>query len=103
MFHKEEDAHKIFAEVESARLAKTNVAFTDDFSQQASIDGSAIAGALIEDMEKSKMAHIERALHQARTNARTQVAARSDPVLKNIATMQGPPMLQPMPNGHFQS
>jgi len=56
---------------------------------------------MLEDMEKSKLAHIERGLHQARTQAKAQQAATQDPVLKSAAMMRGPAMIDPMGNSRF--
>ena len=73
----------------------------DEFGQEATIRTDDIHGAMLEDMEQSKLAHIERGLHNARTQARANQAAQSDPVLKSaMAGMSpvNPAMLSPMGN-----
>lgn len=100
LFHKPELADKTFADIERAKQVKSEtVAVMDEFGQRATIDTASIHGFMLEDMDQSKLAHIERGLHQARTNARAQQMASNDPVLKNAAMMRGPAMLSPMGNG----
>lgn len=97
LFQKPEAADKTFMDLETAKKEKApTVSVADDFGQRATIDTVFIHGFMLEDMEKSKLAHIERGLHQARTQARAQQQAAADPVLKNAAMMQGPAMLNPM-------
>jgi hypothetical protein len=104
LFHKEELAQAAFSTIETAQQSKAAyLSITDEFGQRANFTVADIHGFMLEDMEKSKLAHIERGLHQARTQARAQAAAAADPVLKNAAMMQGPPMLSPMGNGRFSS
>lgn len=102
LFHKPELADKAFIDLETAKKENIGtIAVTDEFGQRATIDVKSIHGFMLEDMEKSKLAHIERGLHQARTQARANQAAAVDPVLKNAAAMQSPAMLSPMGNGRF--
>ena len=74
-------------DLESAKagIGASTVSVADDFGQRATIDIKSIHGFMLEDMEQSKLAHIERGLHQARTQARAQQMATADPVLKNAA------------------
>lgn len=79
---------------------KTCVQLTDDFGQQLALKLSAIHGAMLENMDETKMAHIEVALHQARTQNAAQRAAQSDPSLKSPMIGGGPAVLTPgMNNG----
>jgi hypothetical protein len=104
LFKKPELADKTFADLQIAKKEKAEqVSVMDEFGQRADIDVKSIHGFMLEDMEQSKLAHIERGLHQARTQARAQQMAGSDPVLKNAAMMQSPAMLSPMGNGRFPS
>ncbi len=76
----------------------------DDFGQVVSISRAEIHGSMLEDMEQSRLAHIERALHQARTQAKGAEIADADPVLRQArmkAHGQSMPILQPMGNGRF--
>lgn len=104
LFQKPELAEGAFTSIESAKQTKAEfISLVDEFGQRATFNVPSIHGFMLEDMEKSKLAHIERGLHQARTQARAQQAAAADPILKNAAMMQGPPMLAPMGNGRFPS
>jgi hypothetical protein len=84
--------------------------FVDDFGQECDIITDELKGWMLEDMEQSKHAHIERALHQARTKITADKLAEADPVIREAARRQqgGMPMIQPMhampgPNGRFPS
>ena len=82
----------------SAILAKRENEFTvleDDFGQKLDARTALIAGYMIEDMEQSKLAHVERALHQQRTQNLAQKIAESDPGLRINRMMNGPAMIQP--------
>ena len=71
---------------------------SDDFGQTCHLKSSETHGWMIEDLEQSKLAHIERALHQARTKVKADEMASADPVMRAAATRQaGGAILQPMP------
>ena len=77
----------------------------DDFGQYVSIKRDLIHGTMLEDMEQSKLAHIEQGLHRARTQAKAQQMAAADPTLRTAQMMGGPAMLQPgfnQGNGAFR-
>lgn len=57
---------------------------------------------MVEDMDKTKMAHIEMALHQARTQIAGNKAAEADPAIRTASMMRGPAVINPMGNGGFQ-
>ena len=82
----------------------------DDFGQSCTLLTSQIHGWMLENLDESKHAHIERALHQARTKITADKLAEADPVIREAARRQqgGMPMIQPMhampgPNGRFPS
>ncbi len=83
---------------------ETVVQLTDDFGQTAVVDRARVAGAMFEDLDKSMLAHIERGLHNARTQAKAQQLAMNDPILKTAAMTQGAPggpaIFSPLGNGH---
>lgn len=86
----------------AAKLAARTEPFTvieDDFGQKLDARTNLIAGYMIEDMEKSKLAHVERALHQQRTQNLAQKTAEADPSLKLSRMMNGPAMISPMGPG----
>lgn len=97
----------MFKTEDKARYCETLLAtpnktsFTDDFGQSVVINTNEIHGYMIEDLEQSKLAHIERALHQARTQAKGAELAEADVTLRTArARAQGQmPILQPMPGG----
>lgn len=82
----------------------------DDFGQEFCIKEEQIHGTMLEDLAQSKFAHIERALHQARTKIAADKLAEADPTIREAARRQqgGMPMIQPMnpglmtPNGGFR-
>ncbi len=81
---------------------------TDDFGQVACVNPDKAHGWMLEDLEQSKFAHIERALHQTRTKIAADKIADSDPSIKEAArrAQGGMPMIQPVPgfgpNGGFR-
>ena len=80
----------------------------DDFGQECEIKASECHGWMLEDLEQSKFAHIERALHQTRTKIAADKIAEGDPSIKEAArrAQGGMPMIQPVPgfgpNGGFR-
>jgi hypothetical protein len=72
--------------------------FTDDFGQTIALKTSELHGAMLEDLSLSKLAHIERALHQARMQAEGQKMAQTDPALVHAA--RGPNIISPMMGGN---
>lgn len=102
MYKNEETAQKEKQELidgfaESARLT----ILKDDFGQACEIVTDDIHGYMLEDLEQSRLAHIERALHQARTQAKGAEIAESDPVLRQarMKAQGGLGMIQPVPGG----
>jgi hypothetical protein len=89
---------------EATRPGATTISIADEFGQHATLNAAAVHGVMLEDMEKSKLGMIERALHQERLKVKANEMARVDPVLKTAAMTQGAPILQPFggrPNGGF--
>ena len=68
----------------------------DDFGQKVYFPLSSLHGALFEDLEKMKMAHVETALHNARLQAMANKAAQADPGLRASAMSSSPGVLTPM-------
>jgi hypothetical protein len=76
-----------------------DLVFDDDFGQHAEIRAASIHGILIEDLDVSKLAGIEKMLHNTRIQHGAQQRANSDPAFKRA----GPAVLTPMgPNGFSQ-
>jgi hypothetical protein len=105
MFKTEEKAREELAKI----VDLPTISYADDFGQECLITRGSIHGMMIEDLEQSRLAHIERALHQARTQAKGAEIADNDPVLKQARhrAQGGMPMIQPVPgfgpNGRFPS
>jgi len=82
---------------EAWTLYKTNseseVEIADDFGQIVHAFPGALTGGMLEDLNETKRAHIERALHQARMQNEVQQAAEADAGLR---LRRGPAMLSPM-------
>lgn len=76
-----------------------NITVEDEFGQTATFASHAVHGSVLEDLERTKMAHVERALHQARLQAKAQQMAQGDATLKAAQMMSGPAMLSPGGNG----
>jgi len=81
---------------------------TDDYGQHISIKRDSIQGVMFEDMTKSKLAHIERGLHQMRVQIEANNMGKADPAigpyLMQMARAQGAPsVISPFgPNGAFR-
>jgi hypothetical protein len=68
----------------------------DDFGQLLAWHEGDLKGYLMEDLEQSKLARVEFALHQQRTTILAQKAAESDTIIRNHKRMQGPASFDPM-------
>jgi hypothetical protein len=74
---------------------------SDDFGQSGSFRSSEIHGVLFEDLDQSKLAHVEKGLHNARTQNDYVKRVQSDPSARPMS--QGPGVLAPMGgNGLFR-
>jgi hypothetical protein len=110
MFKTEEAAEDAALAVHStlqARGKDTNfspisaVSLNDDFGHSAEVTTESLHGFMLENLEQSKLAHIERELHLIRTQLKTKEIADADPQIRQARRNQqgGMPMLQPMPTG----
>ena len=99
MFKEKQDAIKAMNAV--GEHAGKFLEAEDDFGQRAIIEKTQVHGFMIEDLEQSRLAHIERALHQARTQAKGAEIADSDPILRQarMKAQGGLGMIQPVPGG----
>lgn len=77
------------------------VGLNDDFGQALLVKPADVAGAMLEDLDQSMLAHVEKGLHNARTQAKAETIAMNDPVLKTaaMAKQRGPGIFAPMGNG----
>ena len=93
MWRDEKIAREAF--IEAYAPHDTLLHLKDEFGQVAVIKRENITGIMLEDMNLSKLAHIERALHQARVQAEGQTMAESDHVLRAARARQGSAILTP--------
>ena len=79
---------------------------TDDYGQHVSIRRDSIHGVMFEDLIKSRIAHIERGLHQMRVQVEANNIAKADPSLMAAlrSAQQTPGVITPSfgPNGAFR-
>lgn len=106
MFREEEKANE--ARLECMRSHRDDagdpvmLSLIDDFGQRVDMRQEEIIAVMLEDMTKSRLAHIERSLNHAHMQADLQRAAESDPKLRIARNMQGPSMISPIgPNGRM--
>jgi hypothetical protein len=69
----------------------------DDFGHRLACPREKMGGYICEDMDKSKLAHCERALHNQRTQNMAQKMAEADPALRISRGMNGPGVITPFP------
>ena len=99
LFRDGEEAKAIFEKI-SKRSNQGTHTVEDDFGQTFSAPAKSIAGVLFEDLEKTKLAQVEIALHNAHTNALATKMAQADPGLRASSAMNSPRMLDPTMNGY---
>ena len=91
MFNDRETADKAFDN------AIAGASVVDDFGQVVQMNKDKMIGILLEDLDQSKMAAIERALHMARVQAKGNEMANADSTLRAARYAQGgPAMINPM-------
>lgn len=75
----------------------------DDFGQGVCIKRASIHGFSYEDMNKTKIARIERGLHDMRVQIEANDRGRTDPKISNaMRAAAGPGVLSPAFNGAFR-
>lgn len=98
LFKEEEKAKTIYNEYVSTRMAGAEsgaLIAADDFGQALALPLEQVNGMLLDDMELSQQAYIERGLHNARAQAKAQQRAAGDPTIR--AAAQGPAVMSPFP------
>lgn len=87
--------------VTTLRDSVGTVSLTDEFGQTFDGTKADIVGSLFEDLEQSRLAHVERTLQVELVKAATITRMRSNPAFSSLASA-GPAMLQPgMINGRM--
>lgn len=89
MFKTKEAADSAY---EALQSPENVVSVSDDFGQSATFNAASIHGVMIQDMNASGQATVERSLHQARLQNQAQRQAAQDPTLTGprIATPNAP-------------
>ncbi len=101
LFREQERANTVVARFTEAP-ASGAIYLSDDFGQQVVVNRESLAGWMLEDLDQSKLAHIEMSLHEAKTRAMANKMAQADPGLRTSQMMQGMPQFSPMgPNGRM--
>jgi hypothetical protein len=96
MFKKREKLDSAIEHIKNAKSAGTGtIRLTDDYGHTAEIDVVQVYGFLTEDMNESKFAHRDRAIHEAHVRIDIQHAMQTDPKLRTAQMAQGPPILSP--------
>lgn len=93
LYQTEEKAQAAFDQLSSPTGSGTLI---DDFGHQMRVNVNSLHGAVLEDLNKSKLAHCERALHQQRTQVKAAQMSEADPVIKAARAMTGPAIINPM-------
>jgi len=100
LFKTEESATKVWDIYTSSVEADPeyrNLTLRDDFGQILRVPKlSSIAALMLEDMNCTKRAIIERSLHQARIQTDVQQAAEADATLRQRRMQQGPAIINPV-------
>jgi len=104
LYQSEERAKAAFDKVMSSKGpsafgANQLVTIEDDFSQSACIESSTINGFMIEDMDKSQLGQVEKALHERRAQVKFEALVNADPGMRPQQRQPSMPILQPMGNG----
>lgn len=91
------DKDKAYAADNTISAAAQGQTFTidDEFGHKLTLTRSNIHAWLLEDMNRSALAHQERTLHEAKIRANIQKAAQSNPGLREAFRPPSTPMLVP--------
>lgn len=83
------------------RTDESRLGIVDDFGQRGIIPVDQFVGAMLEDLDQTKLAAIEMSVHNGRAQADAEQAMRADPKIMASARGRqgGPPILAPMGNG----
>jgi hypothetical protein len=95
LFKEEERAKAAHAAI--LNVDTNGITLVDDFGQYVSLRREQVHGVMLENMDLSQQAQIERGLHQARSQAKAQDKAMADPVISQSLRrqQQGPAVLAP--------
>lgn len=89
VFNDEESATKAFNDLRNTTGTETFVDIFDDYGQKFHADGKNIQGVMFEDWNKTKLGHIERAIHSQRTQVEANKRWSRDPAAQAAGLVQG--------------
>lgn len=102
LFTNSEKAEAANSQIVAAAPGQT-FELNDDFGHKLTMLRSSIHGWLLEDMNKSALAHQERALHEAKIKMSIQKAAQTHLGLREaFRPPSALPIVSPMGNGQFR-
>jgi hypothetical protein len=91
LFREKEKAQKFYDQMSHSPSQSLSIA--DDFGQAAIIHPP--FNAMLENLDESRLAHVEMALHRTRIQVQAQKQAQSDPVLRAARPGAGPGVITP--------
>lgn len=91
LFREKEKAMTYFDQIRHSPMQTLSI--TDDFGQQAVI--APPFNAMLENLDESKMAHVEMALHRHRIQLQAQKQAQTDPMIRSAQLNGGPRVMVP--------
>lgn len=88
VFNDEETAKVVFDKL-NALASEEGIRIHDDYGQQLFIWGCRIHAVMFEDWNKTKLGHIERAIHSQRTQVEANKRWSRDPAAQAAGLVQG--------------
>lgn len=79
LVYNDEEVAKVVFDKLNALASEEGIRIEDDYGQQLFIWGCRIHAVMLEDWNKTKLGHVERALHLQRTQAEAQKRWERDP------------------------
>jgi hypothetical protein len=102
LFEKPELADKALLDLVTVKKENSGVIdLADEYGQRAVLEVPEIHGFMLEDMNRSQVANVERQMHHERFIAKVKQQASADPAIRAAHAGQGPAILQPMGNGRL--
>jgi hypothetical protein len=92
MFKEKEKAEAAYKQISEAIGLGRMTRIEDDFGQIGTL--GSVTGYLLEDLELTEQARIERSMVDARAQTKFNQRAKSDPTI--VAAMRGPSVISPM-------
>lgn len=107
LFKNEESFSAAKTAYKTSRATGDELHLIDDYGIEIMVKRASIHGAMFEDLDQTKLGHIERALHQTRLQIAGEKAGMAAPDISAHmrARMGGPAVLSPSfggPNGAFR-